>query len=89
MVNMTFISASNIERKVQKVEGTLGMPMSHLVEMPSKFLMAGTMFRKKEQQRMRQQATPLAAALAHLVHRAGPNQGPPRGTWQKVGGPRA
>ena len=32
MVNMTFISASNIERKVQKVEGSLGMPMSHLVE---------------------------------------------------------
>ena len=36
MVNMTFISASNIQRKVQKVEGTLGMPMSHLVEIAFK-----------------------------------------------------
>ena len=68
LINTTFISQSapNIRRKLQKLEGRLGMPNSQLVEIAFKVFNSHHQEQEKQkQQGMPKQATLFTAALSH------------------------
>ena len=53
LINMTFISQStpDTRKKLQRLEGGLGMPMSHLLRLPLKCLATGTRYKKNRNNR--------------------------------------
>ena len=67
-------SAPDIQKKLQKVEGALGMSVSHLVEIAFKVFKGGDQVQERKGQKMRQ------AVLTGGCSGPGPPHSPPPGT---------
>lgn len=79
LVNASFVrqAAPDIQRKLQRLRGALGMPTLHLAELASEVFRNRDKVREKEaRRRMRQQAALLADAVRQA--RPAPHQAPPQ-----------